>query len=255
MSFKRILSLVLVLCMVLSFFPASAFADYDDEDVIVEEEVVEEEAYAEEPVVEEYAEEPVVEEIIEDDAETFATDAAFVTYVARDDAGKEYETLAAAFLGVAAGGTITVTGNPSDGGTVTKDVTLTFEGDKRIYGTITVDGATLKVTGTQGKITAVNVISGGCLSVDAGVAVKILSASATGNVVPGVKGGVFTTKCDEKLLAYGYKRETNGEIKTIGVDYAAVIDDTARSYFKADQIYGADGALATANNSVQRLSY
>ena len=47
MNFKRMLSLVLVLCMVLSFFPASAFADNDVVEGEGVEEVVEESAAAE----------------------------------------------------------------------------------------------------------------------------------------------------------------------------------------------------------------
>ena len=88
MSFKRILSLVLVLCMVLSFFPASAFADNDVVEEAVVEEVVEEPA-AEEPAPEEETpapteagqpaseeeEEDIVEEEVVAEAQTVSEEA------------------------------------------------------------------------------------------------------------------------------------------------------------------------------------
>jgi uncharacterized repeat protein (TIGR02543 family) len=245
MSFKRILSLVLVLCMVLSFFPASAFADYDEE---VVEEVVEEETYAEEPVVEEYAEEPVVEEIIEEDAESFATEAAYANPVAEDDDSNQYETLQDAFDNAV--GTVHLKLGIVMNATATKDVTLDCNG-KQVNATIYVeDGATLTVL--NGTIKAVEVSDNGCLSVEENAPVNIQSATASENesVVPGVKGGSFG-EISEKLLALGYKLSGTSIVKVPAV---AVDENTSpeRTYYTtADDL---KAALDTTTSVITLLA-
>ena len=276
MNFKRMLSLVLVLCMVLSFFPASAFADND----VVEEEVVEEvaeEPAAEEPAPEEGApapaeeeqpapeeeqpapaaaeeeeeivEEEVLEEVVEE-AQTVSEEA-MAEYDPDDVAaigGDTYDTLAEAVAAAGNGATINLI-NPlveTAAISINKDLTIIGTGTATVSCEIDIISGNVKLINVH---TNANIfVDGGMLSIESGdyKTVRASSTVTSGNVT----GGHFES-LSTVLLADGYSLDpTDGKVKkavaTIGdVGYPSLASAVAAAKAGDTITMIADEALNT----------
>ncbi len=245
MNLKKIIALALVVCMVLSFFPASVFAEEWDEEIVLTdeeyyeepqeeyvEEIIEEEPAdyveyvepVEEIVVEEPVEEPVVEEPAAEEpaaeepaaapaaaadleaAETFGATTVADKYNADwSEALDSYATLQEAFN---AGGNIELTKDVTEDVVVNGTVTFRALTGKKLTGNITVNsGASLTMSG---NVTVENP-TGVAITMNGGtLSIPERDNGSYGVVVgqgtlPGKVKGGRFASISEGLIALGYK--------------------------------------------------